>query len=126
MKCFFKGILGAFLVLIAFALIIPMYGDYRSRAETSDWLLNIASTKIAISGNITRLNSLTNSGIGVKSPSGLRSNPRINITTDGVIFIQGIKYGQLLVIIPELSGTKVSWTCIGGSAKDVPPFCRSH
>lgn len=126
MRCFFKGMFGAFLVLIAAAIIFPLYADYRSRAETSDWIRSIGATKFAVANNVTRLKSLTNSGVGVKAPSGLRSNPSVTIMADGIILVHGKTFGQLLVIIPNLSDNKVSWTCVGGSAKDVPPLCRAH
>ena len=126
MKCFIKGIVGAFVLLLAAAVIIPQYSDYRSRLETSEWILNIGATKLAVAGNANRLRSLTNSGIGVKVPGQMRSDPAITIMANGVILIRGKKFGQLLVIIPELSDNKVSWTCVGGSAKDVPPLCRAN
>lgn len=126
MKCFVKGMLGALLVLISAAVVIPLYGDYRSRSETMNWLQNIRPIQFAVADNAIKLNTLNNSGIGIKIPNGLTSEPNVIIRPDGMILIHGQKYGQLVALIPELSRNKVTWKCFGGSAKDVPPSCRGN
>ena len=116
--------LGALLVLISAAVVIPLYGDYRSRAESMNWLQNIRPIQFAVADNAIKLNTLSNSGVGIKVPHEFRSGPNVIIRSDGMILIHGQKYGQLVALIPELSRSKVTWKCLGGSAKDVPPSCR--
>ena len=126
MKCFITGMLGALLALIAAALLIPLYGDYRSRAETSIWLSFSSAIKSQIAQNAIRDKTLSNSGHGVKIPVEFRSSPVVTVTDSGIIIMQGKKYGQVLTLVPKLADNKVTWSCIGGPAKDVPPFCRGN
>lgn len=130
MSCFAKGMLGAFVFLLATALaalvILPFYSDYRSRAAASEWLMSVGSVKIDIADNAMRLNSVLNSGVGVKTPINFPADPKVEITRDGVILIHGKGYGQLFALIPERSGQFIKWTCLGGSAKDVPAECRAR
>lgn len=120
------GLLGGFTAIVVVLLIIPIYSDYRSRAESSEYLLGVGGIKSAVADNIVRLKSVTHSGAGVKVPTNLRFDPNVTIRDDGVIIVHGKKHGQLLVLIPDFTGGKVAWTFVGGSAKDVPPFCRAR
>ena len=70
--------------------------------------------------------SMLNSGVGVKTPINFPADPKVSITRDGVILIHGKGYGQLLALIPVQSNRSIKWTCLGGSAKDVPAACRAQ
>ena len=65
MSCFSKGMVGAFVFLLAIAFavffILPNYSDYRSRAAVSVWLAAVGSIKIDIEDNALRLKSVLNS-----------------------------------------------------------------
>ena len=126
MKAFLYGAAGALLVLVAAAVIVPQYADYRSRAETSAWLARLrADTLPAIEAAIRRSGRTAGAGDGIAPPDfGSDAPGRVEITTDGIVLLQGGRDGQLLVLMPQLLGDEVTWICRGGSAKAAPAECR--
>jgi hypothetical protein len=126
MKSVLLGMLGALAVLVAAAVIYPQYSDYRARAQTSEWLFEVQEAQRAVAANAQRRNSLTGSGVGVHRPnfSGTAAPDYFKVTDDGMIFLKGGSDGQLVVLLPSISGTHVSWACVGGSSKATPSRCR--
>lgn len=118
MSCFGKGFFGAFIVLAVAAFIVPQYSDYAASAETSAWMAQVAPVQAHVAANAEREQSLVNAGQDAKRPNFSRHAPAyFEITKDGMIFIQGGREGQLIVLVPTLTEGKVSWRCIGGSRK---------
>ena len=58
MKCFFKGLLGASLLLLIFFFTVPLYANYQARAETAGWLLLVEEVKNVITENAVKNKSL--------------------------------------------------------------------
>jgi hypothetical protein len=47
------------------------------------------------------------------------------VQQDGIIILRNRNaVGQVVVLQPTLSGSSVTWRCIGGSARDVPARCK--
>ena len=126
MKCFFKGMGGAILVLLAAAIIVPQYADYRAALETSDWLSSVTSTTDVITTNVKRLKTTTGSGVGVARPVIAQRPPSlVEIADNGVIFLKGGREGQFVVLIPSYVDGKVVWRCIGGPSH-ATRRCNNH
>ena len=118
MRRFFQGMLGALLVLVAAAIIVPQWQDYLADSETSVWLnAEIMPAVQSISANALRLRTTSGAGIGVPKPIFQVHAPSlVEIDPDGIIFLKGGSDGQFVALIPTLSGGNVSWRCIGGSS----------
>ena len=122
-RAFISGAIGALLVLIAAAIIVPQYGDYTARSRAATVLNSVRPLQDRIASRIIALKSVSGSGIG---NSQLVASPvkEIVVLEDGIIIVVGSHFGQVLVLVPSYSSGNVSWRCLGGSAKDVPPQCR--
>lgn len=116
MKCFLVGAAGGLLVLLAAALIYPLYGDYRAAAETSQWLMQLEATKRRIEAKFEADGSLAFVGEGVERPQfdGPSAPSYINVTENGAILLKGGRVGQLVVIMPVVANGELAWTCVGG------------
>jgi hypothetical protein len=118
MKCFLLAFLGVVVALVIFVVSYPQYSNYQAAAETSTWLSQLEETKKLIAANTERNQSLVESGINVPRPN-FSSNPPeyAEVTRDGIIFVQGGREGQLIVLVPNLRDGQVEWVCRGGSRK---------
>lgn len=121
-SCFLRGVLGAFLVLLAAAIILPQYADYRERDANAEIFDEAALIRQSIEARILELGSVENSGVGLQASAG-KSYEAI-VTREGTILLQGMRYGHVLALIPSLVEGAVSWHCIGGPPKDMPRQCR--
>jgi Tfp pilus assembly major pilin PilA len=81
--CFFRGAFGACVVLLATAVIVPQYADYKERAATTEMFNESVTLRQAVEARILELGGIQNSGTGVQVPSA--SNYRANLTRDGII-----------------------------------------
>ncbi len=127
LRCLFAGALGAVLVLIAAAVLIPVYGDYRGRAALTEAMGELVSYRTDISERAAKLGKTEGSGIGiVVSPEDLArlGLDYVRIFSDGTIVIRHGQYRQVIVWEPTVSAGEVSWKCVGGPRKSVPPWCR--
>lgn len=120
--CFLRGALGACAVLLAAAVVIPQYADYRERAANAAMFDESASLRQGVEARILELGGIQNSGVGVQVPPP--SSYRANLTRDGVIILQGAAFGHVLVLSPAFYQGEVIWQCIGGPPKDMPRQCR--
>lgn len=131
MRAFLFGFLGFFVAALLYAVVSSQYSDYRAASQTSGWAVGSHDTRAVIAANALRDKSLALAGVGVPPPSfpGFRSEQKPDhseVTENGIILMQGGADGQLIVLIPSLERGKVSWRCLGGSAKSVSlPSCRS-
>jgi len=119
------GAAGALLVLVAAAIIIPLYGDYEARVRASEVLDDLRPLKARIASRAVAVGKLTGAGVGentAKSGADYAA-AAIEVLPDGVIIVKATKFGQVFVLLPSLSENHVSWRCIGGSDKDVPRAC---
>jgi hypothetical protein len=118
MRRFFQGMLGAFLVLVAAAIIVPQWQNYLADSQTGAWLnAEIVPTVQAISANVLRLKTTSGAGVGVPKPVFQYDAPTlVKVDPNGIIFLKGGSDGQFVALIPTFSGGKVSWRCIGGSS----------
>jgi hypothetical protein len=127
MKCFLKGLGGALFVLIGAALVVPQYSDYRARAKTSEWLARSQEIQSMIEENAVKQKSLLGAGRGIDVKTfQLAGLDVFEIMDSSTIILRGGPEGQVIVLIPSLSETRVVWRCIGGPAKAVPAKCRNE
>jgi hypothetical protein len=128
MKNFCFGFVTAAMFIALVTLVLyPQYSDYRAYAQTYNWLVQIKSTGIQtiIAENISKEYPLSDVSVGVdKSMVDTREMDIFEITSAGTIIMRGGKDGQVVVLIPEVSGKNVVWKCIGGSMKAVTSECR--
>lgn len=120
--CFIRGALGALVILIAAAVIVPQYADYKERAANAMMYDESASLRQAVEARILELGGIQNSGIGVQIPPP--GSYRANLTRDGIIILQGAAFGHVLVLSPAFHEGAVIWQCTGGPPKDMPRQCR--
>ncbi len=121
-SCFLRGVLGALVILLAAAVAIPQYADYKERAANSAIYDESLPLRESIEARILELDSVENSGTGIQVPTS--KGFKASITRDGSIILQGNRYGHVLLLTPNLNQGMVGWQCIGGPPKDMPLKCR--
>ena len=127
LKCFLLGMLGAIVVLAAVAVLAPLYCDYDARAALSQSLEQLAPYRDAIAEQFSKEGSAEDSGNEVSIPSEALSSLNINyarVFPDGTIAIRHAKHHQVIIMEPSMTAGQISWRCVGGPQKDVPPECR--
>jgi Tfp pilus assembly major pilin PilA len=119
------GASGALLVLVAAAVIVPQYADYTARASAAGALNDLRELQERVAARALSSQSLSGSGVGISQspPPSLRE---ITVLADGVVVAVASRFGQVIVLVPSYSNGSVSWRCMAGSAKDVPPPCRTQ
>jgi Tfp pilus assembly major pilin PilA len=111
-------------MLIAAALIVPLYSDYTARAKASEAIYSARPLQDLVASRAIELKSLSGSGIGVGA--GIKgTNGETIILPEGIIILRVPNSGQILVLLPSYEGGSVTWRCMGGSARDVPVQCRN-
>ena len=68
MRCFFGGALGALILFLIAAIIIPQYSDYRAAAETSRWLAQMEPIRLKIEENAKKLKTTAGAGKHIDLP----------------------------------------------------------
>ena len=115
----------SFVVSLIFLMIaLSMWTDYSSRAESYKILKHLERAKKEIEARFMNQRDHVNIGKDVS----IESSPIIGrafVSPDGIIFAQGEAHGQIMILIPSYSNGKMSWSCWGGSFKDVPFQCRN-
>ena len=128
MKCFFKGLLGASLLLLIFFFTVPLYANYQARAETAGWLLLVEEVKNVITENAVKNKSLLHAGRDIDTQAMLKTwggkVDLLQITDFSTVILRGGREGQMLVLIPSLQQGQVTWQCVGGSQHAMPSPCR--
>ena len=127
LKCFLLGMLGAIVVLAAAAVLAPLYCDYDARAALSESLQQLAPYRDAIEENISKEDSIDVSGVVVSIPSEAFRSLNLDyarVFPDGTIVIRHAKHHQVIIWEPSMTAGQISWRCVGGPRKDVPPECR--
>lgn len=127
LRCLFAGALGAVLVLIAAAVLIPAYGDYRGRATLTEAMSELDSYRFDISERATTLGKTEGSGTGIVVSPGDMARlgfDYVRIFSDGTIAARHGKYHQVIIWEPTISSGEVSWRCLAGPRKSVPAWCR--
>jgi hypothetical protein len=121
-RSFFFGALGALLVLVAAAIVVPQYSDYRARARGSEMLFYVRPVQDLVASRAIALQSLSGAGVGLRyeTPASVKE---LIVREDGTLVVVGSHFGQVFVLMPSYSAGVVSWRCLGGSAKDVPATC---
>lgn len=122
--CFLWGMLGAFGVLIAAAVVVPQYADYRERAANTEMYNEASALRQAVESRILELGTVENSGLNIQTPAA-QSYEAI-VSREGIVILQGMQFGHVLVLMPSLNQDKVSWHCIGGPVKDMPLQCKGN
>ena len=109
---------------ISLAVFMPMRSDYSSRAESYKILEHLERTKKEIEARFMNQRDHVNIGkdVSIESSSIIG---RAFVSPDWIIFAQGEAHGQIMILIPSYSNGKMSWSCWGGSFKDVPFQCRN-
>lgn len=127
LRCFFAGAMGAILVLIAAAVLIPAYGDYRGRAALTAAMSELDSYRHDISERAATLGKTEASGVGIVVSPGDMARlgfDYVRIFADGTIVARHGKYHQVVIWEPAISSGEVSWRCLAGPRKSVPGWCR--
>ena len=125
-KSFFMGALGAAVALFAWFIVSANYADYRTRAETSGWMVDLIAVKHAIEKRASNLGTLQGSGDDLDlSAFKFHDAQTFQVSSAGQIMVGGGRDGQLVVLTPTLVGTKVAWRCVGGPRYAVPAECRT-
>lgn len=103
-------------------IVLPMWSDYSSRAESYKILKHLERAKKEIEARFMNQRDHVNIGkdVSIESSSIIG---RAFVSPDGIIFAQGEAHGQIMILIPSYSNGKMSWSCWGGSFKDVPFQC---
>ena len=110
-------------VLIVYALVKPMYGDYTDRARTNELIALAEPAKIAIAAAIAK-------GTPIKEfdkKKWIQQGQHLtymHITDSGEIFSFGESFGTFVKLTPIIKGKEVSWVCIGQPQKNMPMSCR--
>jgi hypothetical protein len=120
-RCFLWGAFGAFIVLLAAAILVPQYADYKDRAANTAVYDESLTLRESIAARILELGSVENSGTNIQHLAD--GSYKAVVTRDGAIILQG-RYGHVMVLTPVLDQGAVSWQCIGGPPKDMPRMCR--
>jgi hypothetical protein len=116
------GALGAIVVLVAAAIVVPQYSDYRSRAEAYNMLVIAEPLQRSVETHALASHTLQGSGVGVTmAPEFFDAF----VQQDGAIILHNRNaFGQLLMLQPTLQGGNITWRCMGGPPQDVPTSCR--
>ena len=104
---FFSGALVALLIIL---IILPLYSDYRSRAETEFILEQIRPLQKQIEGQIIKNNVASLVDVSIKNLDSSK-NLYVQISNSGWIVIKSKRFGQIIVLIPSLSKNNVDWKC---------------
>ena len=122
------GVLGTWFVLllclIPALVLLPMHGDYTSRAKYSELILSASGVRTEITERALQKRSLVGAGEGV------RFEPQGKITTSVLVSPNGIVIGYsemlaaVVVLIPKMDGEKMTWSCTGLPRKILPGSCR--
>ena len=127
LKCFLLGMLGAIVVLATVAVLAPLYCDYDARAALSQSLQQLAPYRDAIAEHVAKEGSAERSGVAVSIPSEAFRSLNLDyarVFPDGTIAIRHAKHHQVVIWEPSITAERISWRCVGGPRKDVPPDCR--
>ncbi|WP_081413061.1 hypothetical protein [Chitinilyticum aquatile] len=126
MKCFFMAIAGASLIVISAIFVNSQYSDYRAKVETDNWLLRVKEIQDTIERKAIKQKSLIDAGREVnKNLLQKLDLDLIEITDSSVIILRGGRDGQVIILIPSLSGDRIVWDCIGGPEKAMPRRCKA-
>lgn len=127
MRHFILGFLGMLAALVLAGYTYSMYGDYRSEAQSSAWFIELLPTMQEIEAQARQQNTLAGVGahIGKTAPRLTRVN-FFHVDDRGTIIVRGGTDGQVIVLIPQFDKGNVSWRCIGGPSRAVPPDCRDQ
>ena len=121
MKSFLLGALGTILVLTIAAVTIPLYSDYRDKAQTTEMLESLADLQSNIAVKLS-------AGIAIKpsEQAGAYSEyiQYLKIFSSGALLVKGGNSGQVFVLIPSKADDDITWNCIGGNNDAMPPSCR--
>jgi hypothetical protein len=126
-KCFLLGMSGAIVVLAAAAVLVPLYCDNAARVALAESLRQLAPYRDTIAENASKEGSVEGSGVEGAIPS--EAFPGLNVDyarvfPDGTIVIRHAKHSQVVIWEPSMTAGQISWRCVGGPPKDVPPECR--
>ena len=51
---------------------------------------------------------------------------KIFVSAEGMIVAQGMKRGQIVILMPSHENGKIMWRRMGGSFRDMSLQCRNH
>lgn len=131
LKFYFYGGMGFFVAFLCYALTVPQYTDYTTRAEVTGWLIALQPIKEDVRKRIAE-NHFEAAGIDfsdiVKNLNELHlaGSPHFEINEYGQMMVRGKKNGQLLVLTPYINKNtgEITWECTGGRSFDMPTPCR--
>jgi hypothetical protein len=119
-RCFLLGVSGAIVGFLLTVLVYAQYSDYRAAAQSYNWRIEAEPAQRQVEANAARIGTLSGAGVGVGKPRFSQPGPeRFEVSTDGLILMHGGSAGQLVVLIPSLGASGVSWRCLGGSGEHV-------
>lgn len=124
MKSFVYGLSGFFVGLIVYLSVLPLYSDYRAKAETEGLVFKMEALQRSLEDAFQKTGKFDSVMASKTITNG--DGPKPIILENGTIIVRGRIEGQLLVLAPKVEGGKVQWRCYVGPDKARPSNCRSE
>lgn len=125
MKSVLLGFVGALAAITVTFIGYAQYGDYRSAAETGEWLVLAAPLKGQVEEAIAKQGGLAGFKVPVPIVTSKGQSLETMILESGAILLRGGSDGQMVVLVPTRTGSSIAWRCIGGSGRAMPSACRT-
>lgn len=124
MKSFFYGLSGFFVGLVLYLSVLPLYSDYRAKAETEGLVFKMEASQRLLEVIFQKTGKF-DSAVPSKTTANA-NDPKPLIFDNGTIIVKGNVEGQLLLLIPAIEGGAVRWRCYVGPENATPKNCRSN
>lgn len=114
------------LMAIAAVVIVPLYSDYRQRAQVSALMAVLTELQAEIQAYADKTGTLAgvDQQVFTIRPELQQLTSLLRILPTGQILARTAKQGSMLLLEPQWQGKILSWRCIGGPFKDMPTRCR--
>lgn len=124
MKCFIYGITGVLLTMAVLFVLRTQYGDYLAKVESDRWMTALGPLRKEVEEHAIERHSLNDSGVNIHKPQLDKNVEIFDVFDSGVIVVKGGRVGQLLLLVPTMSGQNVTWRCMVGGKDAMPVQCK--
>ncbi len=120
-RCFLFGFLGSGVFFVLLVLVLPMYADYRERSLTGEMISALTPIRYEIEQQLLKGEAVT-----TKMDPELEAKifSYLEVSETGRIIARKKDFGQMVLYLPRVEGSEVSWECIGGPVQVMPTRCR--
>ena len=125
MKAYLSGSLGVIFTFVLYTQISASYANYTDRIETSEILTSLAPLQCAIEEDILNKQNKSSVQENVKQAEAFPRIRQVKVFEGGIIFAQGRKAGQAILLSPSVNNGEIIWNCAGGPDKAMPLGCRT-